>query len=429
MVSLSLIQTVEEVLNKHRCLDQKVIVACSGGADSTALAHICGNLCERGVLKQVVLVYIDHGLRDDSAKDGDTVVALAKQLNVGSVVEKASVNREQASLEAAARDARYEGLHQVAMRIDASFVLLAHTQNDQVETVLMRILRGTGVAGLAGIPEARDIYVRPLLSITRKVIIDYLNDHHVSWIDDPMNEDKALTRVRVRQDMLKWLRTENPAIDQALLRLSLSAQEHNDVLAYTHDMLANTADQEPMHESQNGQGDPLKPIQIKLIQQAPAAVAKTMLVHAATKAGIGPLGFVHVNALYDLAMSEPHGSKALSLPQGRAIREYDRLRFDFEHQIKSSNPHVNVRYDGSYNIRIPHQGDRMKPLRLKGKFKKLSDLFIDAKVPRALRKQAIVVVCDASKEILWVEHLGSAYGIDVNVTLTDVKELSSNRVL
>ena len=117
-----------------------------------ALAHIVTELSRANRLGSVTLVHVDHQLRDDSAADAQVVAELGRSIGAQVVIRKADVDRDRASLEGAARAARYEVLSAVADELHAKLVLLAHTASDQAETVLMRILRGTGVAGLAGIP-------------------------------------------------------------------------------------------------------------------------------------------------------------------------------------------------------------------------------------------------------------------------------------
>ena len=163
-----LVRTVDRALDRLAVgRTGAVLVACSGGPDSAALAHAAMDLAARGRLGPVTLVYVDHQLRPDSAADGQTVVALAAQGGADAVTVTVSVDRRRRSLEEAAREARYQALTGMADQRGAVAILVAHNADDQAETVLMRIVRGTGVAGLAGIPARRGRVVRPLLDLRR----------------------------------------------------------------------------------------------------------------------------------------------------------------------------------------------------------------------------------------------------------------------
>src|SRR5262249_44743955 len=144
------------------------------------------------------------------------VAGWARARGAAAVVRRVEVARR-ASLEAAARDARYSALEAVADELGLAAVLLGHTARDPAETVLMRIVRGTGPAGLAGIPDQRGRFVRPLLTLSRAAIDAHVAPRGLPTWDDPMNLDRRLARVRVRTKVLPELRTENPAIDDALV--------------------------------------------------------------------------------------------------------------------------------------------------------------------------------------------------------------------
>ena len=205
-----------------RALDQLAVdraapalVACSGGPDSAALAHAAMALAAAGRLGPVTLCYVDHQLRPDSAADGRLVAALAAAGGGSFATALVEVRRDQGSLEAAARSARYGALLAVAAERKAGAILVAHTARDQVETVVMRLLRGTGVAGLAGIPARRGLLARPLLEVAREAVEDYCRLYAIPVADDPSNRDLRHFRNRVRLEVLPALRLANPSVDQA----------------------------------------------------------------------------------------------------------------------------------------------------------------------------------------------------------------------
>nr|MBA2543587.1 tRNA lysidine(34) synthetase TilS [Deltaproteobacteria bacterium] len=209
-------------------------VACSGGADSMALADLAIDIAGGS---HVVVLTIDHGLSVGSERVAADVAAWARSRGAAGVIRRVDVERRAGSgIESAARDARYAALDELAAELGLTAVLVGHTARDQAETVLMRILRGTGPAGLAAMPTATLSHssndgdpsvpiVRPLLAIDRDAIDTYVADRALPIWDDPMNVDHALARVRIRAAILPMLRRENPMVDHALLRLAASAAE------------------------------------------------------------------------------------------------------------------------------------------------------------------------------------------------------------
>lgn len=384
-----------------------VAVACSGGPDSTALAHAAA-----ATGAEVELVHIDHQLRPDSAADGDRVRQLADQLGANAIVAAVDVDRGAASVEAAARRARYACLDRLAAERGWRAVLLGHTASDQAETVFMRVVRGTGVAGLAAIPARRGIYRRPMLDLWRADVEDYLQRAGLVAGEDPMNRDHAIARVRVRHRWLPEIRSENPKVDEALVRLAASAREQREVLDY--------AVERALSEIREGPG-----VSARRLAGLPAAVGKSALGHLAAEAGLDSLDAVHLERSFEIARRAEGGSLRADLPGGALYREYDLLWFcasgDESHASakNEASPAVSVRGpDGPYEVRCWRPGDRMRPHRLRGRSRKLSDLFADARVPRSRRQGALVVVRTSDDIIVWAQHVGNAYGSPVEVTLT-----------
>jgi tRNA(Ile)-lysidine synthase len=393
--------------------DRPVAVACSGGPDSVALAHVAMTLSGEGRLGPVTLVHVDHRLRPGSEQDGQRVRALAQAGAARALVVGAEVDREKSSLERAARDARYAALDRAAEEIGAAATLLAHTASDQAETVLMRVVAGTGIRGLAGIPPRRGRYLRPLLEVARPEIEAYLCAHRLETAADPMNEDQRFFRARVRRRWLPALAGENPRVAEALCRLARAARAEREVLDYAARALTAAAALP---------GDPAwTALDVEAIAAAPAAVAGQALAVAAARAGGGPLAAVHRSALLDLVRRPASGTLSLDLPGLRAVREYGRLTLSARDQVEepARRPALHLEGDdGPYEVRRWRPGDRMRPRRLGGRSRKLSDLFIDQKVPRRLRQEARVVIRVGDGAIVWAEHLGLAHDSSIRVTLT-----------
>jgi tRNA(Ile)-lysidine synthase len=183
----------------------RVLVACSGGADSVALAHLVARSAKRLGLAAVVLAHLDHGLRTDSTRDAEFVEALAARLAVPVVRERRVVRKKRGeSPEAAARRVRYAFLERAAKASGAGVVVTAHHMDDQAETVLLAILRGTGPRGLAAIRPERPLrqgsairLVRPLLPQRRARLREWLTRWGETWREDPTN-DAGNVRARLR---------------------------------------------------------------------------------------------------------------------------------------------------------------------------------------------------------------------------------------
>ena len=176
-----------------------VVVGCSGGADSTALLVLAA---DAGLTP--VAVHVDHGIRPDSSSDGVGVAALARQLGMSCRVVRISIETGP-NLEARARDARYVALESARADLDASAVLVAHTADDQAETVLLNVLRGAAASGLAGMAPRRGRIARPLLELRRADTVALCVSLGLEPLHDPMNDDRAFRRVALRHDVLPLL--------------------------------------------------------------------------------------------------------------------------------------------------------------------------------------------------------------------------------
>ena len=211
----------------------RVLVAVSGGCDSVALSR--GLVDAQATLNlTLVVAHLNHGWRgEESQQDAEWVRSLASSLNLPSVIESAPEDGEAAS-EESARQVRYEFLTRAAAEHDCRFVATGHTADDQAETVLHHILRGTGLSGLRGIPQTRTLgekatLVRPLLEIPRSQLEDWLRSIGQDWRTDATNSDSRFTRNRIRHELLPLLADSfNPQINRVLTTLATQAGEASD---------------------------------------------------------------------------------------------------------------------------------------------------------------------------------------------------------
>ena len=213
--------------------DVTIVVGVSGGCDSVALLRALVALRADGG-GRICVAHLNHQLRADAADDERFVVELCERLQVGCEVGRINVAQAAArsgdGLEAAARWARYRFLREAAGRLGARFIVTAHTADNQVETVLHRIVRGTGLRGLSGMPRLRPLghatLIRPLLGVGRAELQAYLGALGQPYRDDPSNAELCFTRNRVRRELLPQLREHfNAEVDAAILRLGLLAGE------------------------------------------------------------------------------------------------------------------------------------------------------------------------------------------------------------
>jgi tRNA(Ile)-lysidine synthase len=359
-------------------------VACSGGADSMALAHAAIRVAGAA---NVIVLSIDHGLVPSSADASAAVATWARAQGAAAVVRRVEVARR-GSLEAAARVARYAALDALADELGLACVLVGHTARDQAETVLLRLLRGTGPAGLAAIPAVRGRFVRPLLALERGAIDTYVRAHGLPVWDDPMNRDRKLARVRVREEILPALQRENPQLPAALVRLARSASEWLEVI----DALARPFARFPIDCE-------------VLAAQAPAIRKRAISV--ALDAAELDYDAAHLERVDRLVMDRDRGQVSIDVRGATLVRNYGALSIGAP--VEPVPLALDIPPEG-YELRTWRAGDRMRPARLKGRSRKLSDLYIDAKVPRAARARARVLVRLCDTTIVWAEHVGAAFG-------------------
>jgi len=300
--------------------EHPVLVACSGGADSLAL--LAAAVFEaRSRPWQVVGATVDHGLQEGSAQRAGQVVAQMAALGVDETVSvSVSVEARGQGVEAAAREARYAVLEEVAQRFSSEVVLLGHTLDDQAETVLLGLARGSGGRSLQGMRRRFEAFRRPLLDLRRSQTEAACRAQGIEWWEDPHNHDPRFTRSRLRHRVLPMLEEQiGPGVTAALARTA--ALVRADVSAL--DTIAATALEErrgPDGVRTDGLGD------------LPAAVVSRVVRLAALEAGCPPseLTSGHVVAVEELAASAegPVRHKQVQLPgHVTAYRDGSTLRF------------------------------------------------------------------------------------------------------
>jgi tRNA(Ile)-lysidine synthase len=279
-----------------------VLVAVSGGADSLALAHALSVESKEFVIT-VVGVTVDHQLQEQSDVQAEKVKAQLKSFGLECIVKKVKVELKD-GLEASARKARYEALQEAAVEKSAVAVFLGHTRDDQAETVLLGLARGSGARSLSGMAHHNGLYVRPLLEITRIQNEQYCQELDLQFWNDPHNENPDFSRVRVRTEALPVLeKSIGPGIAEALARSAHLLRDDADALDHW-------AKREEIHLD-------LADLDCAHLETLPRAI-RTRVIRAAIYAAGAPAGMVtleHVSAVEAL-ISAWSGQGALNLPGG-----------------------------------------------------------------------------------------------------------------
>lgn len=214
-MTCALIQQVRRTIRRYDLLPagSRVLVGLSGGSDSVAATRILLELSEHGGFTVAGLAHLNHGLRPSAARDEAFCREFAQRVGLALLVEHAAVRdfaaTESLSIEDAARRLRYAFLERAAAETAADRIAVGHTQDDQAETVLLKLMRGAGLRGLGGIYPRRGAVIRPLLDVTRDDLRAYLQSRAETWIEDETNEDLANPRNRIRHRVL-------PELDRAL---------------------------------------------------------------------------------------------------------------------------------------------------------------------------------------------------------------------
>jgi len=469
-----LARKVEEAVRQGQLLEpgMKVAVGCSGGADSVALACLLAELKETLGLR-LLLVHLNHQLRGAEADADEAFVRqLAERLEVEFLVRREDVasraKREKVNLEEAGREARLEFFASLIAAGKADAVALAHTLDDQAETVLGRLVRGAGTKGLAGIYPVVELtpagkLVRPLLGIRRGELRAYLAERpspslrasEQAWREDTSNLDRRRLRNRIRLELLPQL---NPAAIEHLGRLAEHAREEESFwAAYVEERFRALVDVAPGKDLKFEISDLMKPdpllkkLPARRAAEAERAVARRLVRRALAEAR-GDLRRVtqrHIESVLRLA-GEGQSGQRVALPGVEVEREFDRLVFHPAATRPAAPPSFELRVEAPGGVELPGGGaltfklvalgggepeynERRQfvdaarapfPLRVRNwqpgdayqplgtaRVEKLKTLFREQRVPREERARTPVVLSQG--DIVWVPRLGvaAAYGL------------------
>jgi tRNA(Ile)-lysidine synthase len=310
--TLAAVQAVDAALNQQ---DMQIVTACSGGADSLALAFAARYVASRRDLKYAAVI-IDHGLQQGSSDIAARVRDQLDRLGYQDVIVTA-VQVDQAAAagpEAAAREARYRALDTEA-RARSATLMLGHTLDDQAETVLLGLARGSGSRSLAGMAPRAGHFVRPFLGIRRATTEQVCAELGLNPWQDPHNADRRFTRVRVRETVLPTLEAElGPGVAEALARTAELVRDDNELL----DRLASEASRI------DGMGG-TDTLDCAALQAQPPALRRRIIRLWLLTHGLGDLSLRHISAVESLVI-DWHGQKAIQIPGATVARTAGRLR-------------------------------------------------------------------------------------------------------
>lgn len=459
-ISIKVREKIKETIKEYDMINagSSVLVALSGGADSICLTHALFALAKEMKFK-VFAAHLNHGIRGEEAlRDENFAKEFCKRLEIPFFSKKVYAveiaKSESISVEEAGRNARYEFFAEIKKEQNIDVVATAHNKNDAAETVLMRIIRGTGTDGLAGIKFVReDGVIRPLLKVSREEIEAYCAENKLEFCTDSTNSDNDYTRNRIRNELLPYIRENfNPSVTESLLNLSESAARDSEFLnSYARRLYFRLGSPMPNR----------KPVvlHIESIKTVDAAI-EARLILAAAKEAMGESFYLEKKHIRDiLSLKEKETGASLTLPKGLSVSvKYGWLEFtnNSEDKTKSVPKYYQSDYMavieppcgykiegrggtvyvkralmkeykksagdilldedklcGEVVLRNRRKGDKMAVFS-DGRSKKIKSIFIDMKIPREARDD-IPLICSGDEVLAIVGgRVSEKYKADKN---------------
>ncbi|MBQ1351395.1 MAG: tRNA lysidine(34) synthetase TilS [Oscillospiraceae bacterium] len=436
-----LIQQISPLAEEYDMIPAHSVVLCavSGGADSVCLLHVL-HMWQQKTDFALHAAHYNHRLRGDASDgDADFVRALCRQWNIPCHMGSGDVRQTAAQagrgLEETARQMRYQFLQETAETLSADRIATAHTADDNVETILMRLVRGSGLSGLCGIPPRRGKIVRPFLELSRQDIMAYLNTYALPYREDESNKDLTYTRNRLRHEVLPILRELNPNLPSTVAAAVRSLRQDNDCLnaaAARHRTLIQPAERSRV-------------LSRTALLRLPPALSSRLFYQTLDEMGASrkDISAVHISAIRHLIEGEDPSGR-VTLPHGIVVqRVYDELLFAPESDFSDSFSPVSLPAHGQVHfshlpwtitvtpcsapdspptgnmffldavraaqepltLRPRQTGDAITPAR-GGGTKSIKKWMIDIKIPRHLRD--LVPVFASEAQVAAVAGLGPA---------------------
>ncbi|KEH94391.1 MULTISPECIES: tRNA lysidine(34) synthetase TilS [Clostridium] len=435
---------IEKVINTIKCnnmfeVNDKVVVALSGGPDSICLLHILHTLKDELNIS-IVAAHVNHCLRGEAADNDEMYVKkICEELGIQCFVKREDVHRiskeRGISCEMAGREVRYQFFEEVLHKINGNKIAIAHNANDQAETVLMRILRGTGLEGLVGIRPVRDnIFVRPIINLTRDEIENYCDINKLNPRIDKTNFENIYTRNKIRLELIPYIQKNfNSDVIEVLNRFS-------DTVKVDNEYINNVAKEKYNEYSEISEEKII--LKGQLFKEHEAIL--TRVIRIAIKNIKGNLNNLEKNHIYDIIdIQKKSTGKYIMLPSGiRVTNNYGDIyvyKEEKKHKVQKINKEVelnlleenvltnhklkitldiikskeDIKFDknplikyfdydkikGVIKLRYRKNGDKFMPFGMSGS-KKLKDLFIDLKIPKE-RRDSIPLITFGD-DIAWI---------------------------
>ena len=408
---------LENLLKEHDC----IVVATSGGPDSMCLLHLLCELKDKLSLKLIV-AHVNHNLREESKVEASFVKHFAENHNlIYEYMEILEYNDD--NLENDARIKRYNFFHKLVNVYHANYLMTAHHGDDLIETILMRLTRGSSLKGYSGFKKEVQLenykVIRPLITETKQEIEEYMNKHHYKYYIDQSNFNNKYTRNRYRMIALPFFKKENPNVHRKFLKFSEELDEANEFIEkYIKNLIEKISDE--------------KGIKIDELKKLDQLLLRKVVEYTLTKIYIDDLFLIndkHTNLIIGLIRSTKSNNK-LNLPNNyQAVKSYNYYKIvkinkdeSYEYILKDkiylsnhkiikviekSNKKSNdiLRLNSKdvvlpLKVRSRQNGDKMMVKNLGGT-KKIKDIFIDEKIPLERRKE-IPIVTDSNNTILWL---------------------------
>ncbi len=442
---MALLEIVQRNIENYGLISRGavIVVGVSGGADSLALAHALEHL-SKTLDFRLHITTLDHQLRGQAgADDANFVVEIANAWGIPVTAGQMDVAKmaleQRIGIEAAARIARYQFLAGVAREIGTSRIAVAHHADDQAETVLMHLIRGSGIQGLSGmawnapVPDHADLtLIRPFLAVTRAQIESYCAENGLNPRQDATNSDTSLLRNHLRLETLPHLQQLNPQIARSLTQLAEVAAAENDYIQQELKKII-AEDIEKTKERVR--------IRKVIFRGLHPALQRRFIYWAAQQLGSTETGHEHILAAVQLALKGKTGAIAL-MPNGLRLRvDYETLDIeladapppDENRPLMSSNnefimnipgitriPETNlcieasltplknarlaISEDSNVTLRTRRAGDRFAPFGMNGHTQKVKEWMIDHKIPKSVRDLTPLLIVDDQIAAIIVEN-------------------------
>ncbi|RDV17114.1 tRNA lysidine(34) synthetase TilS [Pontibacter diazotrophicus] len=416
-----MLQKVSGFIQSHQLCqpESRILAAVSGGIDSVVLCEVLHQL-----KYTFAIAHCNFGLRaEDAEADQLFVKKLAKKYDIPFFTEnfntRAFAQQEKLSTQMAARTLRYQWFETVRQEEGYDYIATAHHSNDTTETILLHLTKGTGIAGLHGIPAKNGYIIRPLLPVTKDDIYEFVTSNKLIWREDSSNETTKYQRNKIRHDVIPVLKEINPSLEETMQHTAERVSHAEAIVALYIDQLR----QQCVKEAEEAVYVALQPLQ--------QATGLPVVLHELLR----PYNFSYSVVLELVEALEGISGKQFDSPTHTLVKDRDQLVItpknissfgsimiaEGDTTVEAGNMSFSIRYADAANYKLitkPHvaaldvdqlkfplklrawqEGDWFVPLGMNGK-KKISDLLIDKKVPANLKPQTLVLVSEQS--IAWV---------------------------